>query len=390
MQVYLVSEPEEYGKAIQTLLRERNIEADVVGPGGVEEAAHCFVVFLSIGSDPSTCEAITRLTSRNNTVIAVAKPATVFPEMEGVYLLPADIRNDILAGLISCFQASRDREAHYSWITDELTKVNRSLQDETMRLKAARDELDLKNKKITEELALAGVIQNSLLPRHFPADVPLNFSHKYIPHEYIGGDFFDILQVDERHLGILIADVSGHGVSSALITTMLKSVFLHDARGCLSPARVLKKLNVEFTQAIRTEHYITAFYSIIDTERLTMKFANAGHPRQILVRGNGDAELIGANGFFLGMFEPTEYEERSVDLQPGDRLINYTDGIIECPDETGAHFGQENLLRVITRHAGDDIEYLSKRIIIDLIAYMAEARFPDDITLLISEVIPFL
>ena len=121
-----------------------------------------------------------------------------------------------------------------------------------------------------------------------------------------------------------------------------------------------------------------------------MMYANAGHPRQILVTGNGEAELIGANGFFIGMFDPTEYEERSLVLKPGDRLINYTDGIIECPDKSGGHFGQENLLRTVVEHAGDDIETLSKGIIVDLIASLAEARFPDDITLLISEVIPLL
>lgn len=390
MQVYIVSESAEHGEAIRVLLHERSVEAEVRNTCLVDETEQCIVLFLSVTDTPELLFEMNRLIVRSNIVIAVAAPNAVLPSLPGVHLLPSDIRDDIVAGLVNCFLTSRDREAHYRWITDELTKVNRSLVEETQRLKTARDELDQKNKKIKEELALANIIQNSLLPRSFPSDVPLTFSHKYIPHEYIGGDFFEILPVDERHLGILIADVCGHGVASALITTMLKSVFQHAARGCLSSARVLTRLNAEFTDSIRTEHYITAFYSIIDTDNLTMSYSNAGHPRQILVGGSGKPELIGANGFFIGMFEQTAYEERTLQLHPGDRLINYTDGIIECPDHAGNHFGQDNLLRVVTDHADDDIESLSKNIIVDLIASMAHDRFPDDITLLVSEVIPLL
>lgn len=390
MQVYIVSQTAAYGSTVQRLLSDRGVEADIVGFSDLKETEQCIIVLLAVTNDQKFLGNIDSLVTRNNTVIAVAATDTTLPPLPGVHLLPADIRDDILAGLVNCFLTSRDREAHYRWITDELTKVNSSLVEETRRLKAVRDELDQKNKKITEELALANIIQNSLLPRHFPSDVPLNFSHKYIPHEYIGGDFFEILAVDKRHVGILIADVSGHGVASALITTMLKSVFLHAARDCLSPANVLTRLNAEFIESIHTEHYITAFYSVIDTENLQMTYANAGHPRQILVRNDAAPEFIGANGFFIGMFEQTAYEERTCTLRPGDRLINYTDGIIECPDSTGAHFGQDNLLALIARHSQDDIEALSKNIIVELIASLADARFPDDITLLISEVIPLL
>ncbi|MBN2353140.1 MAG: serine/threonine-protein phosphatase [Spirochaetales bacterium] len=345
---------------------------------------------MSVPPADNLSKKIERLVDQGQTLLLVGSEAGTQYDRPGIYRFPADTPDPTLASLIALFLAFRDKEAHFDWITDELTQVNQSLVEETKRLKATRDELDLKNKKMTEELALANIIQNSLLPKEFPRDVPLNFSHKYIPHEYIGGDFFEILQVDERHLGILIADVSGHGVSSALITAMLKSTFIHAARDCLSPGRVLRKVNVDFTRVMRTEHYITAFYTVIDTESYKLTYAAAGHPRQLILRKGAPAEPIGANGFFLGMFESTVYDEKSITLDPGDRLIFFTDGLIECPNSEGRHFGAENLKRVIETHRDEDIESLSKNLIVELIAYMADARFPDDVTLLIGEIIPLL
>ncbi len=390
MQVHLIAESASRARALQRLLKNVSVAAVIKAPVRLKKRDAGVFVVLSVPAANELWKKIERLADQGHTLLLVGSEAPVPPRRPGVYRLPADTPDATLVSLITLFLAFRDKEAHFDWITDELTKVNQSLVEETKRLKATRDELDLKNKKITEELALANIIQNSLLPKEFPRDVPLNFCHKYIPHEYIGGDFFEILQIDERHLGILIADVSGHGVSSALITAMLKSTFLHAARDCLSPGRVLRKVNVDFTRVMRTEHYITAFYGIIDTESFKLTYAAAGHPRQIVVRCGAPAELIGANGFFLGMFESTVYDEKSITLNPGDRLVFFTDGLIECPDGEGRHFGTDNLMRILERHRDNDIETLSKNMIVELIAYMADARFPDDVTLLIGEIIPLL
>jgi serine phosphatase RsbU (regulator of sigma subunit) len=390
MQVYIIAKTERRAQALQRRLLSFSVPSLTRSAARLPVSESGIYVFLCPPAEPAIENKMRLLAGNGSLVLAVGSGKPELCEIPGMFAFPAETPDASLAALVSVLIAYKDKEAHFDWITDELTKVNNAMAGETKRLKMIRDELDAKNRKMTEELALANVIQNSFLPKQFPGDVPMNFCHKYIPHEYIGGDFFEIIQIDDRHVGILIADVSGHGVSSALITAMLKSTFLHASQDCLSPALVLKRINSEFTRVMRTEHYITAFYSIIDTVDFLLLYAVAGHPRQLVLRRDGDIEAIGANGFFLGMFDSTVYEERSITLEAGDRLLYYTDGLIECPDNAGKHFGQENLIETVRRHWEEDIETLSKNLIVELIAYMAESRFPDDITLLISEIIPLL
>ncbi len=271
--------------------------------------------------------------------------------------------------------------------TIELETANEILQKQALELKHALEELEKKNRQIVEELSLASELQKSLLPKEFPSDLPLGFAHKYIPYAYIGGDFFDIKRLDKNKVGIIIADVSGHGVSSAFITTMFKSQFDLIAPQSFSPAETLSKLNKEFTNSIHTEHYITAFYSIIDTDTMKLHYSNAGHPNQLLFHPNGSVEELSTMGFFLGMFEDTEYEEKQLDLQSGDRMVYNTDGILETENENHEQFGKEGIIRVMKKNINNDLETVSNILLSELMMYMAEPTFQDDITILITEVI---
>jgi hypothetical protein len=141
---------------------------------------------------------------------------------------------------------------------EPLADANRSLQQasELRQLVAVMEE---RSREVTEELRLAADVQKSIVPTTFPSHLPLAFAHKYLPYAYIGGDFFDVVQLDEDHLGIIIADVSGHGVPAAFITTMLKGAFA--ACASRSSAATLHALNRTFCESIHTDHYITAFYN---------------------------------------------------------------------------------------------------------------------------------
>ncbi len=274
--------------------------------------------------------------------------------------------------------------------TIELESANEILQKQALELKNALEELEKKNRQIVEELSLASELQKSLLPKEFPTDLPLNFAHKYIPYAYIGGDFFDIKRLDKSKVGIIIADVSGHGVSSAFITTMFKSQFDLCAPQSLSTAETLSKLNKEFTHMIHTEHYITAFYSIIDTNEMKLYYSNAGHPNQLLFHPDGRVTELSTMGFFLGMFEGTEYEEKSIELEPGDRIVYNTDGILETENENHEQFGKRGIIRVMKENLNNDIDAVSNNLLSELMMYMAEPNFQDDITILITEVIASL
>jgi len=259
-------------------------------------------------------------------------------------------------------------------------------KDQEIKLKKFREELQNRREEWISELALANELQKSLLPRNISKDLPINFTHRYLPHAYIGGDFFDIIRFDNNRIGIIIADVSGHGAAAAFITAMLKSSLDHFPLEKLSPAQLLSQLNDEFFDHIR-EHYITAFYSIIDTENMNCTYCNAGHPKQLLIHNNGKMEELKASGFFIGMFKNIVFEDRITPLYPGDRLIFFTDGIIGVRNTKDELFGLKTLKRHIKKGKDDNITSLSNNIIDNVIMHMKENRFPDDITLLIAEMI---
>ena len=141
---------------------------------------------------------------------------------------------------------------------------------------------------------------------------------------------------------------------------------------------------------IETEHFLTAFYAIIDIDTFTCRYCSAGHPPQMLVRASGGVELLATTGFFVGMFEGAEYEEAQIQLEPGDRLALYTDGLIETLDAHGRQFGRENLARLLTEYGQLSVQDVTNSILSDLIVYMAEPSFQDDVTVLIAEVMESL
>ncbi len=270
--------------------------------------------------------------------------------------------------------------------TAELEAANEILQQQAIELKNAMEQLDKRNNQIIEELSLASDLQQSLIPKEFPQDLSINFAQKYLPYVYIGGDFFEIIRLDKDKVGIIITDVSGHGVAAAFITAMFKTSFHHFAQNDFSPASTLSKLNKDFSATLHTEHYLTAFYAIFDTAEMKCTYCNAGHPSQILFRENGDVEELTTMGFFIGMFEGTEYEEKVIDLIPGDRILYFTDGIIEIENAMGKPFGRENLKRIFLENMDKEISDISNLILQESMMYMASDSFQDDITMLIIEI----
>jgi len=270
--------------------------------------------------------------------------------------------------------------------TMELLITNEIHHKQTQKLRDAFAQLSSRNKQILEELSLASDLQKSLLPRKFPTGIPLNFTHKYLPYMYIGGDFFDVIQIEKNLIGIIIADASGHGVSAAFITAMFKSTVNHYKDLHSEPSKLMHALNLEFAETIHTEHYITAFYAVLDLEKMKCTYCNAGHPKQLLVRKGGESQELTTDGFFIGMFENTEYAQKEVDLFSGDRLVFFTDGILEITNSKQELFGRANVRKTIIDNRHLDIEAVSNVLMSNLVMYMDDINFQDDITILITEV----
>jgi serine phosphatase RsbU (regulator of sigma subunit) len=273
---------------------------------------------------------------------------------------------------------------------EELEAANRLLKAKADELKKSLEEIEFRNKQMLEELNLASELQKSLLPKEFPAGTDFEFSRKYIPLSSVGGDFFDVAQVDADHIGLVIVDVSGHGVAPAFITAMFKSAFHHFAPGELSPAKVLGSLNREFMSTLRSEHYLTAFYAVFNTRDLSCTFCSAGHPKQLLLRADGAVEELGSMGFFIGMFENSVYEDAQVALSGGDMLFFFTDGVIETLGEGDKPFGREGIVEACTSFSGDSIDSLTDAVIQAVLLYASKPELEDDITFIAARVIESL
>ena len=206
-------------------------------------------------------------------------------------------------------------------------------------LRGIREQLASQLQTIQREMDTARQIQMSILPRTIPAIAGLDIAARYIPMTAVAGDFYDFIPIDEKRIGILVADVSGHGMPAALISSMLK-IALGTQTGCASdPARVLAGLN-EALYGKFTGHFVTAAYVLVDTEKQSIRYAGAGHPPLILrdTAAGATREFV-ENGLFLGYFPDATYSAVELPFKAGDWILLYTDGIIETTNVSEEQYG---------------------------------------------------
>jgi sigma-B regulation protein RsbU (phosphoserine phosphatase) len=231
---------------------------------------------------------------------------------------------------------------------------------------------------IESELDAAREIQQSLLPRSMPEVTGLRFHVGYDPATSVAGDVYDFLRVDDRRTGVLVADVAGHGVPAALIGSMVKVVASSQARLADDPAALLAELNGILRREVRRA-FVTATYLWFDMERSRVAVCNAGHPAPLLCRGGAFREL-GEPGMLLGRFGDARYVATFTDLAPGDRIVAYTDGIVEARDARGELFGEARLQDVVR---GGDAE----AVLAAVHAWRGDANADaDDLTIVIVDV----
>ncbi len=272
----------------------------------------------------------------------------------------------------------------------ELEAINLKLKRRSHRLKKAMAILETRNRQMIADLNLAVELQKSLLPKSYPDTDLVSFTHRYIPMAMVGGDFFDIVKLSESRIGVLISDVSGHGVAPAFITALIKSSFDYLVHREDGPAAVLSRLNDEFLKIIETDHYVTACYAVFDFDTMTCSYCNAGHPPQLLAHTDGSFTELEANNPIIGMLENYEYEPATVPFSGGDTICFYTDGIIEARAGDDKLFGVEGVKASVTAAMTESLDGMADRLITDLIQFMKDPYFEDDITMLFGQVIESL
>lgn len=246
----------------------------------------------------------------------------------------------------------------------------------------------LKQQRLQQDLVLAEQIQKSFLPSQLPQVRGIEFITEYRPAYSVGGDFYDVFWLSRDRLGVFIGDVSGKGVSAALLMARVSSDLRAAALVEVEPARVLAAVNTAVFERNQPDIFVTAVYLVLDVRNNQLVMANAGHLPPFIRRATGATERVeGGTGTAIGIFEDAEYEQAVVQLAPGDTMVLCTDGVLEATDVNGAQFGFEGLERSLaegdTRAAG-----IAERLHEQLRAHVGDAPQYDDITLLLCGISP--
>jgi phosphoserine phosphatase RsbU/P len=241
---------------------------------------------------------------------------------------------------------------------------------------------------IGKELEIASQIQSSILPREVPRIAGLEIAARYLPMSAVAGDFYDFLVVDETQIGILIADVTGHGVPAALIASMLKVAFVAQAPHADDPARVLTGLNRALCGKF-DDHFVTAAYVFLDIEKGVMRYAGAGHPPLMLLsRVTGKVRQIEQNGLMLGLFPEAAYSATEIQLHAGDRCLLYTDGVVEASNAASEEFGKARLEQFLEKHPDLPADRFAGVFLDELSRWSGHSngrRQEDDVTLVVLD-----
>ena len=251
-------------------------------------------------------------------------------------------------------------------------------------LRGIREQLAQQLLAIQKELETARLIQQSILPESVPHMTGLDIAARYVPMTAVAGDFYDFIVLDNKQVGILVADVSGHGMPAALIASMLKIALAAHTDNAADPAKLLQGLNQALCGKFQ-HHYVTAAYAFVDMEKRTLTYAGAGHPPLLLWGGtSAGVREISENGLFLGRFDFATYSSVEVPLAPGDWGLLFTDGISETTNDAQVEFGTERFRQFLAGERNTSADQLADRLLEELSRW--SARRPgedlhDDITM---------
>lgn len=217
-------------------------------------------------------------------------------------------------------------------------------------LSVVQKHLNAEPDPLAVELAIARKVQRKLLPQpHFSA-YGLDCECASLAAGEVGGDLYDFFEIDAGSMAFLLGDVSGKGIGAALLMASLQATVRGQQELARYPSRLMQRVNDLFFESTRPEHFATLFYGVYEASTHTIRYVNCGHPSPVLVRANGDFELLDPSATVLGAFKDRGFEERSVTLGTGDRLVLFSDGYSEADLEAADDWAVETIRSLSKSH----------------------------------------
>ena len=289
---------------------------------------------------------------------------------------------------------------YYEGTVEDITERKRAeeqIRRATSELSRSREELRTKNSLMEENLRTAREIQLTMLPQQYPTfphdsrpeESAFQFVHRYEPAESVSGDFFSITPISDSEVGVFICDVTGHGVRAALVTAMIRALGEELKPLARDPGNFLRKLNSDLCSILKntgSPMLTTGFYAVADCQTGRLRFANAGHPRPLLVRRSVGAvePLANASGRSqpaLGLFEDPPYLTSELTLVPGDFLMLFTDGLFEVQGQNEELYSQERLMLDVKNFLTHPPGILFDELLGVIRAFALNGEFDDDVCL---------
>jgi sigma-B regulation protein RsbU (phosphoserine phosphatase) len=237
-------------------------------------------------------------------------------------------------------------------------------------------------KEQERELVEARTIQRRLLPNDIPQIDRCKIAGAWRPARTVSGDYFDVLKFSDSKAALCIADVSGKGMPAALLMSNVQAAVHAFASETVSPSELCAKVNRVVSSSTGEDKFITFFYGLVDSQRKTLEYTNAGHDAAILLREDGSLIRLEPGGAVLGPFPNWAYNHEEIELRTGDRLLLFTDGVTELRSTLGDEFGEDRLIELLTKNRELDADGL-RDLIIETLADFSGGDFQDDATLLV-------
>jgi len=246
---------------------------------------------------------------------------------------------------------------------------------------------DEERRQLESELELSQLVQRGMLPQQVPSTTALDIAAFSRPAQIISGDYFDFFQFDDGALGLVMADVSGHGVSAGMLMTSLQTAFHALLPDNNSPVEILRRINHLYAHNIRFTTFVTVFFGRLDLHSHTFTYANAGHNPALFVHRKGaSSEWLNPTGRAIGLLHDDTLHAHTITVDQGDILLLYTDGITEAMNPRGEMFGQERLGKVIQAHQDLSAEEVIAEIREALEIFTAGHPLVDDTTLVVCKI----